>query len=584
MPTTPGALEMALLADEAPSARGIARGAQSLPLSATPTNRSHSRQLRLTDNDNGSGSSSSSRSRSRSPIGHESSAFFFRADTPSQLRQRFIQIQVVDRRFKHPSWMHPNVGGESQHVHAAPAEVAAVRDRLAREKQNLREWPATAISGNAILSSVLFSAGLTAAKAGRLAPLAQLAVVATVYCFRWVLGEVMSAVPLNGGCYTAVLNASTKKAAAVAAAFSILSYLATGVVCAVSGLTYADSVWPLPVVPGAVALLLAFALLCLLGIAESAAVALALFVAHALTLVLLGGFCVAHAVRHPSVFVDNMLRTGVPDASAVFSDNGDSVSASDSGGNALSALFLGFAPALLSVTGFESSSQFVEEQAPGVFPKTLRNMWALSSAFNVAFSLLSLAVVPLDAVVANKAVLLAHMGRVAGGRWLELLVTVDAFLVLSGAVLTSYVGINGLVQRLALDRVLPKFLLAKNRWRGTHHLIILSYWAVASSLVVILDGDVDALSGVFGFAFMGVLASFAVACILLKAQRDEIPRAHTTTWTNALFCLSAVVVGLVSNAVGDTHALKFFALYYAGVGAVVLLMLERVRLLQALLF
>jgi hypothetical protein len=36
--------------------------------------------------------------------------------------------------------------------------------------------------------------------------------------------------------------------------------------------------------------------------------------------------------------------------------------------------------------------------------------------------------------------------------WLSL----DAFVVLSGAVLTAYVGVNGLMKRLALDRVLPQ--------------------------------------------------------------------------------------------------------------------------------
>ena len=36
------------------------------------------------------------------------------------------------------------------------------------------------------------------------------------------------------------------------------------------------------------------------------------------------------------------------------------------------ALFFGLASAMLGISGFESSSQFVEEQQEGVFPKTLR--------------------------------------------------------------------------------------------------------------------------------------------------------------------------------------------------------------------
>lgn len=38
------------------------------------------------------------------------------------------------------------------------------------------------------------------------------------------------------------------------------------------------------------------------------------------------------------------------------------------------AVLFGVSSAMLGVSGFESSSQFVEEQAAGVFVKTLRNM------------------------------------------------------------------------------------------------------------------------------------------------------------------------------------------------------------------
>ena len=42
------------------------------------------------------------------------------------------------------------------------------------------------------------------------------------------------------------------------------------------------------------------------------------------------------------------------------------------------AIFFGYSSALLGISGFESSSNYVENQKPGVFPKTLRNMWVRS--------------------------------------------------------------------------------------------------------------------------------------------------------------------------------------------------------------
>jgi hypothetical protein len=46
------------------------------------------------------------------------------------------------------------------------------------------------------------------------------------------------------------------------------------------------------------------------------------------------------------------------------------------------AIFFGFSAGLLGISGFETSANFVEEQRPGVFPKTLRNMWIIVSIYN----------------------------------------------------------------------------------------------------------------------------------------------------------------------------------------------------------
>lgn len=79
--------------------------------------------------------------------------------------------------------------------------------------------------------------------------------------------------------------------------------------------------------------------------------------------------------------------------------------------------------------------------------------------------------------------------------------------------LTAYVGIDGLIYQMALDGCLPAFLLTKNRWRGTTHWIILCYLVLATSQVLLMEGDVDALAGVYSFAFLGVMGIFSLgAC------------------------------------------------------------------------
>jgi amino acid transporter len=128
-----------------------------------------------------------------------------------------------------------------------------------------------------------------------------------------------------------------------------------------------------------------------------------------------------------------------------------------------SALFFGSSVALLGISGFETSANFIEEQQDGVFPQTLRNMWIAIAVFNPLISLLAMGVLPLAEISAHKEDLLALLGEKASGHALANWVSVDATLVLSGAVLTSFVGVTGLVRRMSLDRCLPQFLLAQNR-------------------------------------------------------------------------------------------------------------------------
>ncbi len=79
------------------------------------------------------------------------------------------------------------------------------------------------------------------------------------------------------------------------------------------------------------------------------------------------------------------------------------------------ALCFGFSTAMPGLSGFESSTNFIEEQGPGVFPKTLRNMWVAVAFFNPGISLLALGLVPIPSVPGHQADLLAHMSLLSAG-------------------------------------------------------------------------------------------------------------------------------------------------------------------------
>ncbi|MEM1009170.1 MAG: APC family permease, partial [Myxococcota bacterium] len=248
------------------------------------------------------------------------------------------------------------------------------------------------------------------------------------------------------------------------------------------------------------------------------------------------------------------------------------------------ALFFGFSAAMLGVSGFESSANFVEEQQEGIFPLTLRNMWVAVSFFNPIIALLALALVPLAHANQYQTTFLAHLGNQAGGHWLGLFISIDAMLVLSGAVLTSFVGVNGLARRITLDRILPQFFLKTNR-RKTTHRILITFFFLCVSVLFITKGKLTALAGVYTLSFLAVMILFGVGNLLLKIKRVRLPRPNgSAQWFVVLIAIAAVFCGLYGTIIKNPEYFYIFLQYFIPALLLVGFMLSRIFLLKAFLF
>lgn len=428
----------------------------------------------------------------------------------------------------------------------------------------LNELEATAICGNDISSSCLYVSALAITYAGQYAWLALLLVAAVLFLFRRIYGEVVGALPLNGGAYNVLLNTTSKSNAALAAALTILSYMATAVISASEAMHYLHAIWEgLPVLPATIGLLGLFLVLTLLGMSESAKVAVVIFLVHLGTLSVLVGVAGWYLATHG-------LDTLTLNFHAPLK------------GSLSTALFYGFSAAMLGISGFESSANFVEEQAPGVFQKTLRNMWVVVSFFNPVLALLAVGVLPLVTVGQHTETLLSYLGQVAGGRWLALLISVDAVAVLSGAVLTSFVGVSGLMKRMALDRIWPQSFLKENR-RGSNYIILSSFFALCLSILLITRGQLGPLAGVYTISFLAVMAFFAIGNFLLKSKRRRLPRPVYATIPTVVLALLGVMVGLFGNIKLHPDFLVVFLQYFVPTMLLVVVMLERVAILKLVL-
>ncbi len=438
--------------------------------------------------------------------------------------------------------------------------------------KKLNELEATAISGNDISSSVLYVSALSIAFAGQYAWITLLIVSVVLFLFRKIYGEVVGALPLNGGAYNALLNTTSKSVASFAATLTILSYMATAVISANEAIHYLHHIIPsLPIIISTIVLLSIFAVLAIGGITESAKVAIGIFLFHLGSLLVLTVFIVIFLINNGAgIFFENW---HLP----------------IEGGSITAAIFFGFAASMLGVSGFESSANFVEEQKAGVFPKTLRNMWAIVSIINPLMAVFALALFALPMLQSDQYqnTLLIEMGNHVGGKWVAFLIAIDAFLVLSGAVLTSFVGVTGLLERMTLDRIMPQFFLKKNK-KGSSYRIILTFLLLAVSVLLITKGNVKLLAGVYTISFLSVMALFGIGNILLKLRRSKLPRPERASWISVILAIVAVIFALAGNIImtpkGDAPSnLAVFLDYFIPFMIFIIIMLNRTILLKAIL-
>ena len=431
--------------------------------------------------------------------------------------------------------------------------------------KKLNELKATAICGNDISSSCLYVSALTIMYAGQFAWISLLVVALVLYLFRKIYGEVVGAIPLNGGAYNVLLNTSTKRLASLAATLTVLSYMATAVISSIEAMHYLSGIFQdVNVTVATLLVLIAFTGLAIMGIGESAFVAVVIFIIHLFTLTLLVLFSVWYLFSNGlDIFHINW---ALPLKS----------------GNFFTALFLGFSAAMLGISGFESSANFVEEQEIGVFPKTLRNMWAIVSFFNPVIALLLICIIPLAQVGEHQESLLAFLGQTTGGSWLAYLISIDAVLVLCGAVLTSFVGVSGLLNRMTLDRILPNYFLKQNK-RGSNYRIIISFLILCVSVLFVTKGDIIALAGVYTFSFLAVMGLFGIGNLLLKFKRKKLPRPEKARGVSVIIAVALIITAFIGNMQLNLTSFYTFLQYLVPAFGFVAIMLNRSLLIRLLI-
>jgi hypothetical protein len=136
---------------------------------------------------------------------------------------------------------------------------------------------------------------------------------------------------------------------------------------------------------------------------------------------------------------------------------------------------------------------------------------------------------------------------------------------------------------MTLDRCLPQFLLKRNKRFGTTHRIVIAFFLLAVSVLLVTGGALEALAGVYTLSFLLVMVLFAVGNILLKVRRERLPRPERAPWIFVIIATVAVAAAAVGIAIDQPEYFLVFLYYFIPALAVVMVMLWRVGLLKSIL-
>ncbi|KAG8922084.1 hypothetical protein FRC02_012152 [Tulasnella sp. 418] len=191
-------------------------------------------------------------------------------------------------------------------------------------------------------------------------------------------------------------------------------------------------------------------------------------------------------------------------------------------------IFNGICISFLGVTGFETTPSYIENIKPSAYPAVLRNMLYTALVLNAPLMLLVYAILPSETILGGANVL-SVLAETVAGKWLRILVVVDCMLVVGGGgVLAGLIGVSALIERLARKYATSNLLLKFNRDRLPRKYrtsLIATLLALVISIVVLV-GNVVQTPQIIGL----FLAYFIVILLCLFTLKSRIKLARIAMW------------------------------------------------------
>jgi amino acid transporter len=191
-------------------------------------------------------------------------------------------------------------------------------------------------------------------------------------------------------------------------------------------------------------------------------------------------------------------------------------------------IIMAFGQSILALSGLETLAQvFREIEDPKVenLKKSALIIFTFGILFTGLLTFFSAAIIPYEKIINE------YAENLLSGLCMELalpyslkiimkiLVVISAFLMLVGAVNTSIVGANGILNRVAEDGILPDEIRKLHPKYGTTYIIITITTVLQSIIVILSGGNVFLLGEAYAFGVLWCLTLNLLSLIVLRIKR-----------------------------------------------------------------
>ncbi len=246
---------------------------------------------------------------------------------------------------------------------------------------------------------------------------------------------------------------------------------------------------------------------------------------------------------------------------------------------------MAFGHSILALSGLETLAQVYREiEDPKVqnLKKAVVSIFVFSVLFTGLLTFIAALIIPPDLVAGKYAENLLsglaleldgpYLGRLA----MQVLVVISGALMLVGAVNTSFVGANGVLNRVAEDGILHDWFRHLHRKYGTTYRIVNLIAVIQVLIILASGGDIFLLGEAYAFGVLASMSFNTFSMIILRFKRREEEREWKFPLNFRaggvevpvglslvlLILLSATGMNLLTKKIATIGGLVFTAVFY----------------------